>query len=656
MQISRIVILLWGCIAASAQEYNVVVAGRIAGKETHAPAGDGAVEVAYSFNDRGRGPEVTGRYVFDANGMPTAIDLKGVDYNKAPVDERFSFSSGISRWRSTTETGESRGRGWYLTAGGSSAEIAWLTRALLRAHRQSMPLLPGGEVSLEKGPSQELRAHGAIAHVTLYSLSGLSFTPISVWLDDRQEFFAALGSLATIRAGWMDSEDKLEAVEKEADNARYQRLAVHLAHRPSNGLVIEHVRLFDAESARVRTDQTVVIKGNRIQSVTAGAATGATAGAERINGTGKTLLPGLFDMHAHFDISEGLLNIASGVTTIRDLGNDMDKLLAWKRQMDASKLIGPRVILAGIVEGRSPYAGPTNVFTDTEDEASAAIDRYAAAGYSQIKIYSSVKPALVPFIARTAHAKGVRVSGHVPAGMIADQFVDAGVDEMQHINFVFLNFWPEEAATTNTRARLTLPAERAASLDQESPALISFISKLKGRGIAVDPTLGAFEGNYVARPGVASPGLGPVLDRLPAQVKRAAFQGGLPALGSKDDLYRRSFDAMLHMTMRLYRAGVPLVIGTDGIEGLMLHRELELWVQAGIPPAEVLRIATIGAARAGRVDDERGSIAPGKLADLVLIDGDPVRSISDVRKAAVVVKDGIIYRSAELYRALGMKP
>jgi hypothetical protein len=655
MPILRTAMLLLLGFAAQAQEYSVVVADRVAGKETHTRAANGAIEVAYSYNDRGRGPDVTGRYIFDSDGIPTAIELKGVDYNKSAVDEHFSFNDGLARWKSTTENGESRVRGWYVTANGSPAEMAWLARAMLRAHRKSMPLLPGGVATLEEGPTRELKSGNKTTRVTLYSLRGLSFSPVSIWLDDHQDFFASLDWFSTIRAGWTDSHDVLKAAEKEAETARFRALPTKLAHRPAQGLAIEHVQLFDAESAMLRPDQTVIIQGNRIQSVTASSVAKVSAGVEHINGAGKTLLPGLFDMHAHFDISYGLLNIASGVTTVRDLGNDMDELLAWKREMDGNQMIGPRVVLAGIMDGRGPYAGPTSVLVDTEDEARAAVDRYAAAGYIQIKIYSSMKPELVPFIVKTAHAKGMRVSGHVPAGMIAEQFVDAGVDEMQHINFVFLNFWPETAATTNTRARLTVPAERAAALDLQSAAVTSFIGKLKNKDIVVDPTLGVFEGEYVARPGVASPSLAPILERLPAQVQRSAFQGGLPAPGDKDALYRKSFDAMLQMTTLLYRAGVPLVIGTDGVEGVMLHRELELWVQAGLPPAEVLRIATIGAARIARVDRERGSIAPGKLADLALIDGDPVRNISDVRKTAIVVKDGIVYHSDELYGAVGMK-
>src|SRR5208337_1433598 len=128
-----------------------------------------------------------------------------------------------------------------------------------------------------------------------------------------------------------------------------------------------------------------------------------------------------------------------------------------------------------------------------------------------------------PYIVRVAHENGMRVSGHVPAGMIADQFVDAGVDELQHINFFFLNFLPEEASKTNTRARLTLPAEHAAALDPNSSAVTNFIAKLKDKQIVVDATLGAFEASYIARPGVVSPSYASILDRLPIQLRRAAF-------------------------------------------------------------------------------------------------------------------------------------
>ncbi len=643
-------------LPAQAQSYNVLVAGRIAGKETHVVELGGAVRVSYSYNDRGRGPDITGRYVFGRDGLPSAIELSGQDYNRAPVDEHFAVQNGIARWKSGAEAGESKSRGWYVTARGSPSETAWLARALLKSGGKPLPLLPAGEAILERGPTLNVAAHGQSLHVTLYAVTGLGFTPVSTWLDERNEFFASPGSFSLVREGWEEVRSQLQEAETAATETRFHDFALRFAHRPAQGLAIRHVRLFDSETASVREDQTVTVAGNRITRVTGGRDAAVPAGAEVIDGAGKTLLPGLFDMHVHFEAHDGLLDIACGVTSVRDLGNDMDALLRMKGRMDAHDAIGPRVVLAGVIDGRGPFTAPTNVLADTEDEARAAIDRYAAAGYIQIKIYSSIHPDLVPYIVRTAHAKGMRVSGHVPAGMIADQFVDAGVDEIQHMNFVFLNFLPAEAPNTASRARLTLIAEHGAALDQTSPQVAAFIAKLKDRRIVVDPTLGVFEGQYTARPGVASPSYAAILERLPVEMRRAAFQGGLPVPEGKDRLYRDSFQAMLDMTLRLDRAGVPLVIGTDGVQGLMLHRELELWVQAGIPAAEVLRMATLGAARVARVDRDLGSIADGKLADMVLVDGDPVHAISDIRKTATVIQDGIVYRPSDLFRALGMKP
>lgn len=638
------------CLAAQVRSFSVVIAGRTAGRETLTYSDNGSIRVAYSYNDRGRGPDMHGQYVFDRDGVPTSIELTGQDYNHTPVDERFTSSAGTARWKSRSEAGESTSAGWYLAVNGPAAQPAWLVRSMLHSQKIAMHLLPGGEATLERGPSVDAKS----MRVTLYTIAGLDFTPKAVWLDESDEFFADAGDFSTVREGFEDLLPRLQAVERESSAKRWHDLAGRLGHKPSGPIAIRHVRVFDSEAATVRENQLVIVNANRIQSVAPDRGTPLPASTEIIDGAGKTLLPGLFDMHAHFSDFEGPLNIACGVTTVRDLANDMDRLLDWKRQMDAGEMIGPRIVLAGIVEGRGPFAAPTNVLVDTEAEARAAIEKYQAAGYIQIKIYSSVKPELVPVIVRIAHQNGMRVSGHVPAGMIADQFVDAGVDEFQHINFFFLNFLPGEASKTNTRARLTLPAEHAAELDPNSPAVQKFIAKLKDRQIVVDPTLGVFEDQYTARPGSVNPAYAGIVDRLPVQSRRIAFLGGLPVTGAQDRTYRASFQAMLDMTARLYRAGVPLVLGTDGLEGLMLHRELELWVQAGIPVEKVLQIATIGAARVARVAQERGSITPGKLADLALFEGNPARAIGDIRKPKLVIKDGVVYQSDDLFHAMGI--
>jgi imidazolonepropionase-like amidohydrolase len=307
------------------------------------------------------------------------------------------------------------------------------------------------------------------------------------------------------------------------------------------------------------------------------------------------------------------------------------------------------------MDGRGPFTAPTNVLVDSKEEASAAVERYARSGFVGIKIYSSIKPELVPEIVRLARAQGLRVGGHVPAFMTARQFVEAGVDEIHHVNFLFLNFF-EDVTDTRTPARFTSLAERAATLDLESEPVRSFVQLLKTRGVVVDPTVSVFDGLLADRPGAPSRVYAAVAERLPAQVRRSLFAGGLPVPEGMDGRYRDSARALLHMVKLLYDAGVTIVAGTDATPGFTLHRELELYVEAGIPAPDVLRIATLGAARVMQRDRELGSIAPGKLADLILVDGDPARNISDIRRTHVVIKGGVLFDPVKLYESVGVAP
>jgi imidazolonepropionase-like amidohydrolase len=148
----------------------------------------------------------------------------------------------------------------------------------------------------------------------------------------------------------------------------------------------------------------------------------------------------------------------------------------------------------------------------------------------------------------------------------------------------------------------------------------------------------------------------PVADRLPAQIRRGFLYGGLEVPEGMDQRYRDSFGQMLKMTKAFYDAGIPIVAGTDSLAGFTLPRELELYEAAGIPAPKVLQLATLGAARVMKQDQERGSIEVGKLADVILVDGNPASHVGDVRKVKTVVKDGIVYQTADLNRAVGVQP
>jgi imidazolonepropionase-like amidohydrolase len=184
----------------------------------------------------------------------------------------------------------------------------------------------------------------------------------------------------------------------------------------------------------------------------------------------------------------------------------------------------------------------------------------------------------------------------------------------------------------------------------------AFVRLLQEHHTVVDPTVTIFEQMFVARPGTVAPSMAEAADRLPAQIRRGQLSGGLPVPPGMDQRYRDSFQAVLRMLKLLYDAGITIVPGTDDLAGFTLHRELENYVAAGIPAPRVLQMATLGSARVMKHDDLRGSITPGKLADVILVDGDPAGRISDIRRVVTVIKDGTVYDAGALYQALGVLP
>jgi imidazolonepropionase-like amidohydrolase len=645
-------------IPSTAERYSFIMMGNLAGQEAAWTAPDTTLHIFFQFNDRGRGPKTTSILKLDSNGLPLSEVITGNDYLKSPVTENYSFEAGTAHWKNDDEQGEKKvaAPAYYAPLNGGPSEIALLAHAALH-NGGKIALLPEGEVHVQRMTELDIESAGHKKHVALYAVTGLDFSPTYFWAEAADKFFASVDTWGTVvPEGWESSASTLLAAQNKVKESHAADLAAKFAHHAPNGILFKHANVFDAESGKIIPDQEVFISGNRVVSVGS-----APIWSERvpifkiIDATGKTLIPGLWDMHAHVGDNDGLLNLAAGVTTVRDLANDTDSLLARRQRIIDGKEIGTRIVIAGIIDGRGPYQGPTKVLVSTEAEARAAVDNYKRLGYVQIKIYSSVKPELVRAIIDQAHKNGLRVSGHIPAEMTAAQCVELGYDEIQHVNFLILNFFPE-IKNTNTIARLVEPGKVGAGLDLTSSQVQSFIKLLQDHHTKLDLTLSIFEDQYLSRPGQIPRGFQPIASRLPTQVRRGLLSQGMTPPPGMDDTYRKSFAKMLDLTNLLYRSGIPIEAGTDSMAGFALHHELELEVQAGIPPAQVLQNATLNAARIMSLDKDLGSIAVGKLADIILIDGDPTANISDIRKTSLVVKDGILYKPAELYGELGVKP
>jgi hypothetical protein len=637
------------CAHQTERRYTMMMGANRAGTQVTRVDGH-RLTVDFEFNDRGRGPKTTSEIHINDRFIPTFEKTTGVDYFKGPVDETFTADATTARWHNKAEDGQRAATAaFYLSMYGPPEETGLLAKALLASPNHRLPLLPAGEASIDK--STELTVNGK--QIIDYTISGLGFTPFDVWLDSEGTFVGYVSSWSTlVRDGYESAIQSMLDAQKAAADRRAAEITKRLTHKPAVGsIIIRNANLFDSVNGVIVPSTTVVIQGDRITAV--GPSATAPEGATVIDAAGKTLMPGLWDMHVHLSPDDGLLDIAAGVTTVRDMANDIDFLMEEKKRFDDGTEIGPRIIAAGFMDGPGPYAGPTKILVSTEDEVRTAIDRYKKLGYEQIKVYSSIRPELVPFITRYAHENGLRVSGHIPALMFADQAVQQGYNEIQHMNFLFLNFM-RDVTETRTPARFTTVAERGADLDLQSADVRAFVDLLKSKSIVSDPTLTVFEGMFTDRPGVMSSVFAEVGDRFPPQVRRGFLAGGLPVPEGKDARYRASFQKMLQFTKLLYDSGVQIVAGTDGMAGYQLPRELELYVDAGIPAPAVLQIATIGAARVMKHDSEVGSIEPGKLADVILIDGNPAANIHDLRKVTMTIRGGVMFDPREIERVIGV--
>ena len=641
-------------LAAKHRTDKILIQGNAAGTQTVEAQPDGTVRAEYSYNDRGRGDHITATWKLDSAGVPIAYDGHGNDYMKAQVEEHFEIKDGRASWKNRSEQGDQAisGEAFYLPMNSPPEIFAVLARALLKAPNHKLPLLPAGEATIE----QAGKVTSGNNVFTEYRITGLGFSPQTIWLDHNGASASVSSWFSVVPDGSDSSIARLREEQQKTDGAWSKRIARALAHTPRGELAIRNARLFDPRDLSVTPGTSVLVRGGRIVRVGPDAAVKPSANAEIIDAQGRFLMPGLWDNHQHFSDNDGALDLATGVTSARDMANDTDDFLQRVARFDDGTELGPRVLKAGIIDGTGEFAGPTKMRVDTAEQAIEDVDWYAEHGYAQIKIYSSIKPELVPIIADHAHSRGLRVSGHVPAFMSARQFVEGGADEIQHLNFIVLNFLFPDVKETRNRDRFIKVAEHASEFTPDKPEVRDFINFLKEHHTVLDPTISVFEALFCGDPTAITPGLEAIVPRFPPQVRRAMRSGALEVPPDKQAAYHEAFPAMLRLLKAIYDAGVTIIPGTDALAGYTLHHELELYARAGIPPAEVLRMATWTPALVMGVDKDRGVVAPGKLADMILVDGDPTKNIQDISRITTVIKEGKVYDPVAVEKALGIAP
>ena len=437
-------------------------------------------------------------------------------------------------------------------------------------------------------------------------------------------------------------------------------------------LALEHVAVVNVRDGTLGRDRTVVLQGDRIVAVVPATGRARLPGERRIDLSGRFVLPGLVDMHAHvllhpwdergrilprsdrastLHILRALLS--EGVTTARDPGDPADAAVALRADLERGGIVGPRLMVAGdMLQTGDARLEPFRRVASEED-VRREVRRQAAAGVDFIKLYAGLSPPLVRAAIDEAHAHGLRVIGHLQRTSWTEA-AEAGIDGVEH-----LAAWSPELLPDSSRSTLTPDLfGRVAWLEHvalDSAAMDSMLATLARHGVTVDPTLIAlhskFWGNDPSYRHPARPDLVPDL-----------FQRGWPA-GSftaswTDSQYaaaRASWPRAEALVRRMHAAGIRMVVGTDTptpwiVPGESVHREMELLHAAGLPIADVLRMATADAADALGLGGQIGAVAPGMRADLVVLSADPLEDIRNTRRIERVVSRGVMRRPAEILR------
>jgi len=641
---------------ADAEQYTIVSPAGEHGHSARWVLPDGMHMGRESENLRGQVFETDSAIHHGADGMIDRLTIRGFT-PEGDAAETFEVKDGKATWKSPVDGGSvPYGKPeMYLAFGGPVDPTADFGEALLKAPNRTLKALPAGEAHAEKLTTLTIGEGDKRQTITAYVVTGLQYVPVPVWFDAKGRFFAFDIVLAWIRTGYESYRAEIDKAQEDAMAARSPAVFKALAKAPAGPVAFTHVRAF-VDGTHFAQDDTVVVDKGKIVAVGPSATVSAPAGAQVVDGKGKTLVPGLWDAHQHFPVdAAGPTLLSLGITSIRDPGNNNPATIARAARRAKDELLMPHVYPSALIDGKGPLSAQVGTAVSSEEEALAAVRKAKEDGFAAIKIYGSFNPAWVKATAAEAHRLGLHVHGHLPAGMRPSQAIDDGYDEITHIYFVLMQALPDDIVNkSNTIARMAGPGQYGKDIDLNAEPMKSLIAKMAERKITSDPTLVVVESLLVPENGDLGAAYAPYVGTLAPAVERGFRQGGLaiPTGLTRAD-YRASFARILALVGAMHKAGVPIVAGTDGY-GLELVRELELYVQAGFTPAQALAAATIAPAHLVGADSHTGTIAVGKDADLALVDGDPSTNMGDLRHTRLVMMDGKLMDANKLRSAGGL--
>jgi imidazolonepropionase-like amidohydrolase len=633
------------------------------GEETYEIRREGdslAVKMDFKFTDRGSTVPLSATFRGAQDLTPESFEIKGRTARPVSIDESLTIDGSKVHFRTRDKQSDlDRPAGAFFTiAGYAPTTMQMLMVRYWATHGSPAQLktLPSGTVKVEPRGQDTVRVGEKDESLERYTIEGLIWGRETLWFDANRELVAAVTTDAefdhfeAIRDGY---ESALADFVGRAGTDEMNALAEISKGIPGSRaatLALVGGTLIDGTGAAPVPDSAVVIHDGRIVAVGPRSEVKIPRHAHVVDARGKFILPGLWDMHAHFEQVEwGPIYLAAGVTTVRDCGNEFEFITAVRDAIAQGRGLGPRILAAGIVDGSGPMTiGVERV--DTPEQARMWVDRYHAAGFQQMKIYSSVKLEELKAVTEEAHRLGMTVTGHIPEGLNAYQAIEAGQDQINHIQYIADIMHAPFPPGMNRLERM----KALGDIDLDSPEAQKALSFLKEHHTLVDPTIALFEfftATTAKPPASFEPGVNKVAPELAEQLTDV----GPPS--DRSEISEKIFEKYLAIVGAVHRAGIPIVAGTDQtVPGFSLHREIELYVQAGFTPMEAIQAATIVPARAMRLDQELGTVEKGKRGDLIVIEGNPLEDIHNTRNVEYVITNGTMYHTAELWQSVGFKP
>ncbi|HEV8215280.1 MAG TPA: amidohydrolase family protein [Gemmatimonadaceae bacterium] len=595
----------------------------------------------FAFIDRGARVQLASALRLTPTLEPLTLRSTGRTYRFVNVDAEVNVDGNRVRVHSLGDSASfARPPHFFAIAGYAPLEAQALLIRYWQTHGRpreivTAPADPTTTVRVEDlGDARLHFTSGMDLALQRYSVDGVAWGREIVYLDQTSRFAAIVtranllpleGVREDLAAAQPALLDSVLADAARAELAAASRTSAAIPVVAQDAFALVGARIVDGTVRKPIDDGVVVVRDGRIVSVGARGTTKIPTGTRSIDARGKTIIPGLWDMHAHVALPEwGSAYLGVGVTTIRDMGGEKQFLTAFRDAIASGRVLGPRLLLAGLVDGSGPEAFGT-VTADTPEQGRAVVEMYHAAGFQQMKLYTFIKPDVAGAIIRRAHELGMSVTGHIPRAMTLESMIDSGADYVAH-----------------------LPVRG----DPSSATVKGQIAMIAAEHFRVDPTVSWNELlSRAPETPLASvqPGFAEAPWPLRASYGSVRNNGDSASAG-------RALRSQLAIIKAMHDAGVPIVAGTDyGLPGFSLLRELELYVQAGLSPLDAIRAASAVPAELTDMSRDVGTIEAGKRADFVVLDADPLADIHNLRTSHWVVIGGRMLETRALREAVGFR-